>query len=336
MKPFFSALLSIILMGSLLCGCSSPIPRDTSALAPDPQDRLVIYTSHREEIYEPIIREFEARTGIWVQVETGGTMELLDRIAEGSSHCDLLFGGGTDTLEAHKDLFSPYISPLTEEIVSEYRSVAGHWTPVSYLPLVLAYNSKLVRLNPPNGWEDLLDPIWQGRIAFANPSISASAYTALSTLLQIYSDKETEATLRSFLENLDGKILSRSSNVIEQIAYGNCYIGVIPEDEVLHSIHEGYDVAMIFPKNGTSAVCDGLAIVKDCAHEANAQQFIDFVLSEDVQRYLAEHCYRRSVLTELSTAETDIRFLSYNSEKASQQQQELLALWDRLLQEVTP
>ncbi len=336
MKPFIAALFSILLMGLLLSGCSSSHPHDVSTLTPDPQDRLVIYTSHRDAVYEPIIREFEARTGIWVEVKTGGTMELLTRIAEGNSDCDLLFGGGTESLESHKEFFSPYISPLAGKIVSAYRSDTGHWTPFSFLPIVLAYNSKLVRLNPPSGWEDLLEPTWQGRIAFADPTVSASAYTALSTLLQIYSKEKAETTMHRFLENLGGEILPRSSSVIEQIAYGNCYIGVMLEDEVIRSIHDGYDVAMVFPKEGTSAVCDGLAVVAGCAHEANAQRFIDFVLTTDVQRYLVGQCYRRSVLDELSTGSSDTTFITYDSDWASHQQNDILALWNRLLQEVTP
>lgn len=36
----------------------------------------MVYTSHKEEVYWPIIKEFEERTGIWVEVVSGGTNEL--------------------------------------------------------------------------------------------------------------------------------------------------------------------------------------------------------------------------------------------------------------------
>lgn len=336
MKFTISALFSLLLIGLLLSGCGNSHSHDTTLLAPSPENRLVIYTSHRDAVYEPIIREFEARTGIWVQVKTGGTIELLDLIAQGDSGCDLLFGGGTESLESHKELFSPYTSPLAANIVSTYQSDTGHWTPFSFLPIVLAYNSKLVRLNPPSGWEDLLDTIWQGQIAFADPTVSASAYTALSTLLQLYAKEENEIIMHRFLKNLNGEILPRSSSVVEQIAYGNCYIGVMLEDEVIRSIREGYDVAMVFPKEGTSAVCDGLAVIANCAHEDNARLFIDFVLGKDVQQYLITQCYRRSVLSELSTEETNTSFIPYDSDWSSQQQANILALWNDILQEVMP
>ena len=38
----------------------------TTEYTPDESMRLTIYTSHKEEVYMPIVREFEERTGIWV------------------------------------------------------------------------------------------------------------------------------------------------------------------------------------------------------------------------------------------------------------------------------
>lgn len=336
MRSLSHFFLPFLLISLVLAGCLSPSARNQNILAPAEEDRLVIYTSHREAVYGPIIREFEARTGIWVQVKTGGTMELLNRITAGDCDCDLLFGGGVETLESHKELFIPYQSPRSQEIATIYRSSTHHWTPVSSLPIVLAYNSKLVRLNPPSGWGDLLDSNWKGRIAYADPSVSASAFTALSTLVQVYSDADTESILRAYAENLDGELLSSSSSVIEQIAQGNCYIGVTLEDEAMRSIQEGYDLDIVYPEEGTSAVCDGAAIVSRCSHLSNAQAFIDFLLEEDVQRYLSKHCSRRSVLSALTDAASDTVFLTYDIAWASERQEELLTLWENLQKEVAP
>ena len=88
-------ILCVCLWALSCLGCA----RNGNALAqyaPDEADRLTVYTSHKQEVYEPIITEFENRTGIWVTVETGGTNELLERIASetGSPVCDIMFGGG--------------------------------------------------------------------------------------------------------------------------------------------------------------------------------------------------------------------------------------------------
>ena len=72
---------------------------------PAEDKRLLIYTSHKEELWKPIVKEFEERTGIWVEVVSGGTNLLLEDIAEkkGEVDADLFFGGGVESLDAFSD-----------------------------------------------------------------------------------------------------------------------------------------------------------------------------------------------------------------------------------------
>lgn len=134
--------------------------RTTRVLRRPEEQRLVIYTSHKREVYEPIIREFEQRTGIWIELETGGTTALLERIAQGGTDCDLMFGGGVDSLSAYADCFSPYLSENGGQVLPAYASPDGFYTPFSALPVVLIYNTRLVRTNPPTGWGSLTDSKW--------------------------------------------------------------------------------------------------------------------------------------------------------------------------------
>ena len=76
--PFASALAALLLLAGTV-GCAES-GETYAAFAPEESDRLVVYTSHKPEVYGPIVEEFESRTGIWVAVETGGTNELLARI----------------------------------------------------------------------------------------------------------------------------------------------------------------------------------------------------------------------------------------------------------------
>ena len=87
--------LILALTALLLTGCAGSPGQSAATLAPAESDRVVIYTSHKEEVYGPIVKEFEARTGIWAEVVTGGTNELLARIAGEADApvCDVIFGG---------------------------------------------------------------------------------------------------------------------------------------------------------------------------------------------------------------------------------------------------
>ena len=286
-------ILCVCLWALSCLGCA----RNGNALAqyaPDEADRLTVYTSHKQEVYEPIITEFENRTGIWVTVETGGTNELLERIASetGSPVCDIMFGGGVDSLESYKGYFSPYQSPEEAGIDPAFLSEDHMWAPFSILPTVIIYNQKLVPAHTVTGWRDLIDPRWKGKIAFADPSASGSSYTALATLCQII-PKDTESVLRQFAKNLGGSQFGGSGDVVKAVADGTCFLGITLEETAMKRIAEGYDIKLLYPAEGTSAVPDGSALIKGAPHEDNAKLFLDFVLSRGAQERLAQQFYRR-------------------------------------------
>ena len=123
-----------------------------------PEDKkLVIYTSHKEDVYEPIIKEFEERTGIFVELKAGDTIALFDEC---------------------RDYFQPYTVSEAERIQEQYRAEEDVYTPFSVLPTVFIYNNKLVYpVAAPKTWAELQTDRWEGKIAFADPTKSGSSYT---------------------------------------------------------------------------------------------------------------------------------------------------------------
>ncbi len=317
----------------LLTGCGGERGAEWSAFAPGEAERLVIYTSHPQSLYEPIVREFEERTGVWVQVRTGGTAELLDQLEAEKEQpvCDLLFGGGTDSLTARRELFEPYISPRAERLDPALCCEDGSWSAFSVTPVVLIYNPVLVRMNRPTGWKSLLDPVWRGRIAFASPLVSGGSYTALATMKQVLPEEDM---LEAFYRNLDGRVLSEIGAVVDEVADavadGSCTVGVTLEAAALEAAEAGKDVALLYPEEGTGAVVDGMAIVAGCAHEENARRFVDFALGADVQRRLSERCWRGPVRGELIREETDIVVLDYDLDCAAAERDAILRQWREL------
>ena len=155
-----------------LGGCAGQ-EQGESGFAPEERERLVIYTSHKAEVWRPIIREFEERTGVWVVVETGGSNELLERIhrEEDAPRADVMFGGGVEGLAAYADCFTPYTARDADKLDARFSRADGLWTPFSTLPVVLIYNNKLLSAARVTGWHDLLSPAFRGHIAFADPEI---------------------------------------------------------------------------------------------------------------------------------------------------------------------
>lgn len=315
-----------------LSACSHASLQTSSEFMPSKQQLLVIYTSHNEKVYGPIIREFENRTGIWVEIKTGGSLELLDEIAAGNTDCDLLFGGSADITSAYQECFMPYESPLAGELMEEFRMEGDFCTPFSSLPVVMIYNPKLVHSNIPDSWEDLFDPKWKGKIAYTDPTLSGSGYVALSTMVQAL-DADPEVVIPALYRNLDGRVLNDSKLVVDAVSEGNFHIGIALEEAALKAVDSGANLVIIYPKEGTSAVPDGTAIAAGCAHEENAKQFIDFLLGTDVQNYLQNRLYRRSVRKDIQNSRTTsspFELIDYNFRWAADNRETIRSIWSFL------
>lgn len=320
----------LLLLVTGITGCKSAEP--AQVIEPLSEDRrLVVYTSHKEEIYAPIIREFEARTGIWVEVETYGTTELLELIkaSDGSFICDVSFGGGVESYGAYTDCFIPYENPQTDKIKRKDREENNLWTAFSELPVVIIYNNKLVSSKQaPTGWNALFEENWKGEIAFADPLTSGSSFTILSTIIQVV-DGDEEDIIGDFVDQLDGKALSSSSDVVEMVAQGKLQIGLTLEETALKAIGEGKDISIVYPVEGTSSVPDAAAIVKGATHVENAKLFLDFIAGEDVQTLITTEKYRRSVRKDVdnSIEASDLRIMNYNIPFAIERRPYVLDTW---------
>ena len=324
--------LALALMLLLLAGCGTA--GELAAFAPDDAERLVIYTSHKEEVYGPIVKEFQQRTGIWVEVVTGGSGELLERIAMEAEApaCDLMFGGGVESLTAYEDCFEPCTPAGVEFLRGVGLSADSLWTPFSSLPLVLIYNTRLVSEGEVTGWADLLDPHWKGRIAFADPTVSGSSYTAALTLFSCIEGEDWEI-LAKLVANLDGGALSDSGDVVESVRSGSRCIGVTLEETALKQ--RSPEVGIVYPAEGTSAVPDGCALIKGARHPENARAFLDFVLDRDVQELLVSDLSRRSVRTDVHApedlpSEAELGIIDYDVHWAGSIKEEFIARWSEL------
>lgn len=323
----------------LLTGCGGTQTAPLSCTPPESQ-RLVVYTSHKEEVYTPIIREFEERTGIWVEVVTGGTNELLQQIEkeQDAPRADVMFGGGVESLESYRDCFTPYICREADRIREGFQSQCGYWTPFSALPVVLIYNTKLVTAESVTSWVDLEKPAFRGNIAFADPQISGSSYTALVTRILAGGGEDC---LSGFRTALEGRQSDSSGAVVSSVARGSALVGITLEETALQHISAGEDIALVYPADGTSCVPDGSALVKGAPHEENARRFLDFTVSEDVQSLVGQRFCRRAVRGDIPAdpalpALSTLNLVDYDVEWASQNRDRLLSDWAFLLGEVAP
>ncbi len=327
-----SVLAALMAASLLLTGCS----QSEETVYQIPEDKkLIVYTAHKEEVYAPIIKEFEERTGIFVELKAGDTIALFEELQEDPPGTfDVIYGGGIENFEECREYLQPYRVAEADQIEEAYRVEGDAYTPFSVLPIVFVYNSKLVYpVAAPKTWAELQTERWKGKIAFADPNKSGSSFTALCTMLQVV-DEDEQTVLSNFNNALDGNISLSSGAVLDEVNTGTRLVGITNEGMARQRILDGEDLVMIYPTDGTSAIPDASAIVKGTRHLENAQLFLDFTVSQDAQRLVEEAFLRRTVrndMPEETTLEDDrLKAIDYDVSWAAAEKEAILADWDAL------
>jgi iron(III) transport system substrate-binding protein len=296
---FVAALMAFLVFG--------PAPLRAQTLA-SPAIDLVVYCPHPVDFIDAIVQEFEVETGLKVEVVAAGTGELLKRIEgeRAAPRGDLMWGGSRASLEQYRSLFEPYVSANENSFLPGYADKTHTYTPFTAVPTVFMYNRNLMPSGGcPRGWEELLDPKWKGKIAFADPAVSSSSFEALVNMLFAMGGGEPEKGWRYvalFVGNLGGRLLGGSAEVYGGVASGEYALGVTFEEAAAIYRKQGAPVGIVYPVEGTIVEPDGVAIIRGARNAANARLFVDFVSSKRAQAKIARDLNRRSCRADVQAA----------------------------------
>lgn len=299
---YLSFLLFIVLsIFTVLAGCSSDKDEKASGDGKESKE-LIVYSPNPIEFNEPLIKEFEAETGIKVEVISAGAGELLKRIeAEGDNPLgDVMWGGSLSSLEPYVDYFEKYQSANEDKVIDEYKNEDGYITRFSLVPSVIMVNKNLIGDKKIEGFADLLDKDLKGKIAFADPSKSSSSFEQVINQLYAMGNGDPEKGWEyeeKLIKNLDQKLLSGSSATYKGVADGEYAVGLTFEEPVVNYINDGAPIDIVYPKEGTIVKPDGVAIIKNAVNMENAKKFVDFITNEDSQTMVANELSRRPVLS---------------------------------------
>ena len=303
---------------------------------------VVVYSPHDADPLNAGVNLFmEKYPNVKVEVVAAGTGELCNRIAAeaASPIADVLWGGGADSLAAFKEYFQPYVCANDEFIGEAYKDPDDLWIGESPLPMVIFYNKELIErdgLTIPEAWEDLIDPAWKGKIAYCLPSKSGSAYTQLCTMILGHGGKEDGwAFIEQLYDNLDGKIVDSSGKCHKTVADGEFHVGITIEKSAIQYADDP-NVGFVYPSDGTSAVPDGVALVKDCPNEENAKRFIDFVTSKECQEDQSQNWGRRPVRNDLEVGEgmaklDDLVLVDYDFDWAANEKESIIERFNDIM-----
>jgi len=279
-----------------------------SAHAQAPAGKLVVYCPHPLVFIDPIVKKFEAQTGVKVEVIAAGTGELLKRIESEASNplADVIWGGTVSTLDPAKKFFEVFRSPEEAAFYPDLKVADGKITGFSQVPSVIMVNTKLIGNIKVEGYEDLLNPALKGKIAFADPSKSSSSFEHLINMLYAMGKGDPDkgwTYVTAFIKNLNGKLLSGSSAVYKGVGDGEYTVGPTFEEGAVNYVVSKAPVKIVYMKEGVISKHDGAAIIKGAKNEENAKKFINFISSKDVQTMVSHQLNRRSVRADVAPSD---------------------------------
>lgn len=285
MKKVLCVLLALV----LVFGC-------VSALAAD----LVIYSARNERLNNIVIPGFEAATGLTIEMITGSTGEVNQRIKaeveSGNVTVDIHWAADETMLSANRDMFQPYVSTENAAMMPLFQNDGTNvFNPAFAEPNVIIVNTeKLAEIGVTvESYADLLNPALKGKIITADPANSSSAFQCLIGMLYGMGEGNPMSAkawdfIDEFLTNLDGKVASSSSQVYNGVANGEYYVGLSYEDPCVELEAAGAQpVKVVYPKEGVIFPGQSVQIVKNAPNLEAAQKFVDYVLSEEVQTAVA-------------------------------------------------
>jgi iron(III) transport system substrate-binding protein len=257
--------------------------------------KLTVYSGREEELVEPLLEQFEQKTGIDLEVRYGDSAELAATIAEegDNSPADIFFAqdpGSLGSLE-NEDLLAELPDELLDRVPDRFRDPDGRWVGTSGRVRVLAYSTEaLSEEEVPDSVYDLTDPRWKGKIGFPPTNASFQAFVTAMRLTD--GEERTREWLEGFAAN-DPKTYEKNTPVVEAVAAGEIELGLVnhyylylvkeeqPDAKVANHYLEAGDP-------GALVSVAGAAILVDSGDDENAREFVEYLLSDEGQRFYTE------------------------------------------------
>jgi iron(III) transport system substrate-binding protein len=270
---------------------------------------LVIYTTTYDIEYKLIIEQGFLGKYPNVRIETvqAGAGELKTRIRSEAENpqADVMFGG-LSYADTNAGLWEPYVSTADATLPEAMRNTSGYltWMTIQLENLLVSYDAAARAGIDPNaitGFASLLDPALDGKIIWADPSSSSSAWNMLATMLVVMGGYESEEAW-DYVDRLlgNGVVIGSSSSIpFRSVFEGEYVVGLTYEAPAVSYYEAGFDevVKIVYMEEGTSAFPFASAIVKGARNLELAQLFMDYVASDEAQTLWATSTARQANTT---------------------------------------
>ena len=273
-----------------------------------------VYTSRHYDSDDALYEEFTDETGIKINIISGKGSALLERIkSEGkNSPADIFFTVDAGNLwKVQKEgLFQSIKSKkILSSVPVELRGPNDEWTAVAKRARVVFYNPMKVGLNEIKDltYEDLANEEWRNRVVIRSSS-NMYNQSLVASLIANLGEKNTEIWAKDFVKNFARKPQGNDRSQIIAVSNGEAdlaiansyYIGIMLSGSAGKEQQEAAKrVKIHFPNQNDRGVhinISGAGILKNSPNPANANLFLEFLLSKRVQKYMVDKSFEYPIV----------------------------------------
>jgi iron(III) transport system substrate-binding protein len=294
-----------------------------SAFAQD--DKVLnLYSSRHYQTDEALYSNFTKATGIKVNRIEAGEDALIERIRnEGErSPADVLVTVDAGRLWRAQQLgfFQPVKSAVLDaRIPASYREPSGLWYGFSLRARVIAYNKAKVKAAEVPTYESLADPVWKGRICMRS-STSIYNLSLMGAMIDHLGQAKAEQWAQGVKANLARDPKGGDTDQLKSVAAGECDVTVSNQYYYARMVRSqkpdereaGERIGIVLPNQaswGAHVNISGAGVMKHAPNRVAAVKFLEYLASDEAQRYFAEGNNEWPVVATVKTDNPVLRML---------------------------
>lgn len=263
----------------------------------DDANSLTVYAGRSSALVQPILEKFAENSGYNVRVRYGDGTELALAILEegDNSPADVYFGQDVGAFGALQDRLQPLPESILGKVAERFRSPDGDWVGISGRARVVAYN--VDNIDPeelPASILDYTDPEWKGRFGLVPRS---DGFPEFVTALRL---TKGEDFARQWLKDLNANDPTTFPNnlaAIQAVANGELDVAFVNHYYLYRFLAEegeGFGARNYYFENGDIGglfMVVAAGILDTAGNRQAAEDFIEFLLSQQAQEYFAAETY---------------------------------------------
>ena len=262
---------------------------------------LNLYSARHYQTDEALYADFTRQTGIRINRVEGKEDELLERIKnEGAnSPADVFLTVDAARLaKAHElGLFAPLASKTLETRVPAHLRTED-WSSFSTRARVIIYNKGSVRAEDVQTYADLANPRLKGKLCSRSGSHPYNL-SLMASVIAHQGEAKAEEWARGMVANFARAPKGGDTDQIKAVAAGECgvalsntyYVARMMRSTKPDELKLMEKVGVVWPNQATTGThinVSGGGMLKSAPHKVAAVRFLDYLASDDAQRYFAD------------------------------------------------